>query len=128
MHALGWLSVIAGITAGDDELDAATELLLAAREALHAESKRKLDRLRIDLQQAVAHRLGLSGDDGADRLMTEIHSAARTIEQTSQAARDALADASWEDRSGRARSSVGECITVQAASSSGADIGSLRGG
>jgi [protein-PII] uridylyltransferase len=114
VHALGWLSVVAGITAGDEELGAAAELVLAAREALHAESKRKLDRLRIDLQEAVARRLGLSGDDGADQLMTEIHSAARSIEHTSQAARDALAERilGGPKRSGSIHS-VGEGITIQ---------------
>jgi [protein-PII] uridylyltransferase len=75
VHALGWLSVIARVPVGEDDVDAATALILAAREALHAESKRKLDRLRIDLQPRVARRLGLEGDDAADELMTAIHSA-----------------------------------------------------
>ncbi|HEY7875169.1 MAG TPA: [protein-PII] uridylyltransferase, partial [Actinomycetota bacterium] len=114
VHALGWLSAIANTDAADHELDAATELFLAAREALHAESKRKLDRLRIDLQPAVARRLGLDHEGGADEVMTAIHSAARTIEQTSQAGRDALAERilGGPKRSGSVRS-VGEGITVQ---------------
>jgi len=95
LHALGWLAAVAGEArvagdgrpgggpgraAGDAGLVAAGELLLAVREALHAQSRRKLDRLRIDLQPAVARHLGLTGEDAADRLMAAVHTAARTIE------------------------------------------------
>lgn len=75
LHALGWLAAIT-----HDELDELTEeraVLLAAREALHAQSKRKLDRLRIDLQPAVAKELDLAD---ADALMERVHSSARSIE------------------------------------------------
>ncbi|HEV2755049.1 MAG TPA: [protein-PII] uridylyltransferase [Actinomycetota bacterium] len=78
LHALGWLEAVTG-----EPLDGLSEercVLLAAREALHAQSKRKLDGLRIDVQPAVAAALGFEGDDGADALMERVHSSARTIE------------------------------------------------
>ncbi|MFN2587433.1 MAG: [protein-PII] uridylyltransferase [Actinomycetota bacterium] len=78
LHALGWLEAVTG-----EALDGLAEercVLLAAREALHAQSRRKLDRLRIDVQPAVAATLGFDGDDGADALMERVHSSARTIE------------------------------------------------
>jgi [protein-PII] uridylyltransferase len=78
LHVLGWLEAITG-----ESLDGLAEercVLLAAREALHAQSKRKLDRLRIDLQPAVAAALGFEGDDAADALMERVHSSARSIE------------------------------------------------
>jgi len=80
VHRLGWLRAIVG--AGDipESISRPYDVLLAAREALHGEVNRKLDRLRIDLQPRVAHRLGLDMDDGRDELMMHIHSAARTIE------------------------------------------------
>jgi [protein-PII] uridylyltransferase len=55
-------------------------VLMAAREALHGHSKRKLDRLRIDLQPAVAASLGFGGGAAADELMIAVHTAARTLE------------------------------------------------
>jgi [protein-PII] uridylyltransferase len=92
VHALGWLSVIVGERVDDPELDAAAEVLLAAREGLHAVTKRKLDKLRIDLQPAVAHALGIEGDGARDELMREVHSAARVIEHASGAGRDRLVE------------------------------------
>ncbi len=80
LHRLLWLGVIADDRDLPEEVKRAGELLLAVREALHAEVKRKSDALRIDLQPKVATRLGLEGDRAADELMFEVHSAARTVE------------------------------------------------
>jgi [protein-PII] uridylyltransferase len=82
LHAVGWLAAVAGWPrpAGRPELVRAGELLLAVREALHGQTRRKTDRMRADLQPAVAKVLGLDGDDGVDRLMAAVHTAARTIE------------------------------------------------
>jgi [protein-PII] uridylyltransferase len=80
LHALFWLSRIVESDFSDPALAEAGDLLLAVREALHAELKRKSDRLRIDLQPGVARRMGLEGGDGANELMSEVHSAARNIE------------------------------------------------
>lgn len=81
VHRLRWLSTLAD---DDDALPAplteAEGVLMATREALHAAIGRRHDRMRIDLQERVAERLGLADDDGATRLMHEIHSAARRIE------------------------------------------------
>jgi len=92
LHALGWLAAVAGRPVSDPELEAAGELLLAVREALHAQSRRKLDRLRIDLQPAVAQHLGLTGEDAADALMAEVHTAARTVEHETAARAGELAE------------------------------------
>ncbi|MEA2516853.1 MAG: [protein-PII] uridylyltransferase [Actinomycetota bacterium] len=83
LHALFWLARIAETSLSNETLDQAGDLLLAVREALHAEVKRKSDRLRIDLQPAVARRMGLDSDDGPNILMSEVHSAARAIEHGS---------------------------------------------
>jgi [protein-PII] uridylyltransferase len=82
LHALGWLAAVAGRSrmAGPPELLRAGELLLAVREALHGQSRRKQDRVRADLQPAVAKALGLDGEDGVDRLMAAVHMTARTVE------------------------------------------------
>ena len=82
LHAVGWLAAVAGWPrpAGRPELVRAGELLLAVREALHGQTRRKNDRVRADLQPAVAKALGLNGDDGADRLMAAVHTSARTVE------------------------------------------------
>jgi [protein-PII] uridylyltransferase len=82
LHAVGWLAAVAGWPrpAGRPELVRAGELLLAVREALHGQTRRKTDRVRADLQPAVAKALGLDGEDGVDRLMAAVHTAARTIE------------------------------------------------
>jgi [protein-PII] uridylyltransferase len=79
IHSAQWLSRIEG----DGEelgLERESNVLLAAREALHMETERGVDLLRIDLQSAVAKRLGLDGDDGADKLMIEVHRSAREVE------------------------------------------------
>lgn len=92
VHALGWLAVVTGASVEEDPgLAAPHEVLLAAREALHAAAGRKLDRLRIDLQPQVAALLGLDGDGAADKLMTQVHSSARVIEHSTAAARAGLA-------------------------------------
>ena len=82
LHAVGWLAAVAGWPrpAGRPELVRAGELLLAVREALHGQTRRKTDRVRADLQPAVAKALGLDGPDGVDKLMAAVHTAARTIE------------------------------------------------
>jgi [protein-PII] uridylyltransferase len=82
LHAVGWLAAVAGWPrpARRPELVRAGELLLAVREALHGQTRRKTDRVRADLQPAVAKALGLDGDDGADRLMAAVHTSARTVE------------------------------------------------
>jgi [protein-PII] uridylyltransferase len=82
LHAVGWLAAVAGWPrpAGRPELVRAGELLLAVREALHGQIRRKTDRVRADLQPAVAKALGLDGEDATDRLMAAVHTAARTIE------------------------------------------------
>ena len=82
LHAVGWLAAVAGWPrpAGRPELVRAGELLLAVREALHGQTRRKTDRVRADLQPVVAKALGLDGDDGADRLMAAVHTSARTVE------------------------------------------------
>lgn len=80
VHRLRWLGALSDSSATPAPLAHAESVLLAAREALHAETGRRQDRIRIDLQTAVARRLGLNEEDGASRLMHEIHSSARTIE------------------------------------------------
>jgi [protein-PII] uridylyltransferase len=82
LHAVGWLAAVAGWPrpAGRPELVRAGELLLAVREALHGQTRRKTDRVRADLQPAVAKALGLDGDDGTDQLMAAVHTSARTVE------------------------------------------------
>ena len=82
LHAVGWLAAVAGWPrpAGRPELVRAGELLLAVREALHGQTRRKTDRVQADLQPAVAKALGLDGEDATDRLMAAVHTAARTVE------------------------------------------------
>jgi [protein-PII] uridylyltransferase len=82
LHAVGWLAAVAGWPrpAGRPELVRAGELLLAVREALHGQTRRRTDRVRADLQPAVAKALGLDGEDGVDQLMAAVHTAARTVE------------------------------------------------
>jgi [protein-PII] uridylyltransferase len=90
LHAVQWLATVVEAATGErehvpgPELTEAGERLLAVREGLHAVAgKRKTDRVRIDLQPAVAKRLGLPGREGADQLMAAVHTAARTIEHLS---------------------------------------------
>ena len=90
-QTLAWLQAIAEQSVPHHDIVRGVELLNAVREALHSVSKRKLDRLRLDLQAAVAQRLGLDPTDGADELMSEVHSAARTIEYRSALAADSIA-------------------------------------
>lgn len=86
LHALGWLAFVTGEPV--EGLDDERATLLAAREALHAQSKRKLDRLRIDLQPAVARDLGY---DDPDDLMERVHSSARRVENRTRRALNELA-------------------------------------
>ena len=83
LHVLFWLKRITDTEIEVPALHEAGDLLLAVRESLHAELKRKSDRIRIDLQPAVARRMGLQGDDAANELMAEVHSTARKIEHHS---------------------------------------------
>lgn len=80
---LAWLVALTGPCDIPEELVRAGDVLLAAREGLHSEVPRRTDRLRIDLQDRVASRLGFGGEDRADELMEAVHSAARTIEHSS---------------------------------------------
>lgn len=91
LHRLGWLEHLAPETQRPHELRAASELLMAVREALHAHTGRRQDRARIDLQTPVARSLGLDGDDGVNRLMHEVHSAARTVEHVGSLYEEQLA-------------------------------------
>ncbi|HZA82652.1 MAG TPA: HD domain-containing protein, partial [Actinomycetes bacterium] len=94
LHAVGWLAAVAGWPrpAGRPELVRAGELLLAVREALHGQTRRKTDRVRADLQPAVAKALGLDGADGVDRLMAAVHTAARSVEYLAAVEIRALAE------------------------------------
>lgn len=79
LHAMQWFDVLAEV-AVPPELDGPYGILMAVREAVHAEVTRKLDRVPIDLQPAVARRMGLTHPDGRDELMSAVHAAARQIE------------------------------------------------
>jgi [protein-PII] uridylyltransferase len=94
LQAVGWLAAVAGWPrpAGRPELVRAGELLLAVREALHGQTRRRTDRVRADLQPAVAKALGLDGQDGVDRLMAAVHTAARSIEHLAGVELRALAE------------------------------------
>ena len=83
LHVVHWLQRVVEVDPDDPVLAEAGDSLLAVREALHAEVKRKSDRLRIDLQPSVARRMGFDGDEGANELMSQVHSAARVIEHRS---------------------------------------------
>jgi [protein-PII] uridylyltransferase len=91
LHVLYWLEQIAHQEVPTPDLQEAGDLLLAVREALHAEVKRKSDRIVIDLQGAVAARMGLTSEDAANELMSEVHTAARRIEHGSSIASKDLA-------------------------------------
>ena len=91
LHTLGWLATVAGRRGQPDGLAEPGELLLVVREALHRRSPRKLDRVRLDLQPALAAGLGLAGEDGADLLMAAVHTAARTVEHLAAAGSQELA-------------------------------------
>jgi [protein-PII] uridylyltransferase len=80
VHTATWLCGLAGDAPPPSVLLDAARVLMAAREALHLEAGRGLDRIRIDLQPGVASRLSMHGPGGPDLLMAEVHSAARTIE------------------------------------------------
>jgi [protein-PII] uridylyltransferase len=100
LHALGWLEAVTGDPV--EGMEAERSVLLAAREALHAQSKRKLDRLRIDLQPAVAAALGYEGEEAADALMQLVHSTARAVEHRTRRTLDELSGRGPR-RSGAAR-------------------------
>jgi len=83
LHSVLWLRAVLDGPAPDQALLEAGDVLLAVREGLHARSKRKLDRVRIDLQPWLASHLGIDEEYAADVLMKEVHSAARAIEHLS---------------------------------------------
>jgi [protein-PII] uridylyltransferase len=91
LHTLAWLATVAGRTGQPAGLTEPSELLLVVREALHRRAARKLDRVRLDLQPALAADLGLAGEDGADLLMAAVHTAARTIEHVAESGAQELA-------------------------------------
>ena len=93
VHAVSWLRHVAGDTSTEPVLDDAYRLLVDVREALHALVPRRTDRVRLDLQPKIATLVGIDGDDGSDRLMARVHTAARRIEQCARLAADALVDA-----------------------------------
>jgi [protein-PII] uridylyltransferase len=105
LHTLGWLISVSRDDEIAEDLRSAGETLLAVREALHGEIRRSSDRLLIDLQPAIARRLGLSGEDAADELMAVVHSEARTIEYSGALARNDLRERllGGPRRSGEAR-------------------------
>ncbi|MGH2819740.1 MAG: HD domain-containing protein, partial [Actinomycetota bacterium] len=81
INVAAWLAALLdGERRLPDELVTAGELLLAVREALHAEVRRKTDRLHMELQPRVAARLELEGDAAVDDLMIRVHSTARRVE------------------------------------------------
>lgn len=80
VHRLRWLHALVPERRWPAGLEAAEGTLLAVREELHAHGKRRQDRIRIDLQKAIAEGVGLVGQDAASQLMHAVHSAARTIE------------------------------------------------
>lgn len=102
LNYIQWAADIDDAVTVPEACSRAGGILLAAREALHAESPRKLDRIRIDLQPRVARRLAL---DDIDALMAEIHTAARTIEhEAALLAGELMTDsARGPRRSGRTR-------------------------
>jgi [protein-PII] uridylyltransferase len=89
LHVLHWLGVIAG-QPPSDEAQAAGDLLLDVREALHGCSKRKGDRLLLELQPEVARRLGLAD---ADALMGPVHRVCRSLEHAAAIERELRAQA-----------------------------------
>lgn len=91
LHTLVWLKQLTpSSTAIPDVLTQAGETLLAVREALHGQLKRKSDALHIDLQPRVAEAIGA---EDADHLMFEVHTAARTIEHEGRIFATTLAEA-----------------------------------
>ncbi|MEA2434786.1 MAG: [protein-PII] uridylyltransferase [Actinomycetota bacterium] len=91
IHRLEWLSAVTTREPLPADLVVARETFLAVREALHAEVKSHKDTIHIDLQPAVARRMGLEGDSAADQLMAEVHTAARTVEHSGSAMEARLA-------------------------------------
>jgi [protein-PII] uridylyltransferase len=83
LHTVQWLCSALDGPVPDEALLEAGDVLLAVREGLHAKTKRKLDRVRIDLQPWIASHLGIDEEYAADVLMKGVHSAARTIEHLS---------------------------------------------
>jgi [protein-PII] uridylyltransferase len=79
MHVMLWFDVLTGMGAPTG-LAEPYGVLMAVREALHSEVTRKLDRVPIDLQPAIARRMGMNGPDARDELMSAVHGAARRIE------------------------------------------------
>jgi len=92
-HRVHWARAIVGEGSEVPALLEAERTLLAVREVLHSLSKRKSDRIHIELQPDIALRLGLEGERGADELMSAVHTAARAIEHTADREWDAISSA-----------------------------------
>lgn len=92
LHRVLWLQQIVGPAERTSGLAGPAGVLIAVREALHAELRRKSDRIRIDLQPKVAERLGYEGEFGVEELMSEVHGAARAIEHGSALAIEELTE------------------------------------
>ena len=89
---------------------AGREPLLAVREALHGQTRRKNDRAGRP-PAGRGQGLGLDGDDGADRLEAAVHTSARTVEylaavetSTTSGCSAARAAPAWSAASSRAAS------------------------
>jgi [protein-PII] uridylyltransferase len=114
VHSLLWLATVTGEGDGPQKIREHESLLLAVREALHAELKRKSDKMRADLQPAVAKRLGLTGEDAADLLMAQVHAAARKIEfQTDLGLEHSSESALGGPRRSGSSGSVGQGVRLQ---------------
>ncbi|MFP5298709.1 MAG: [protein-PII] uridylyltransferase, partial [Actinomycetota bacterium] len=104
-HTVQWLQAITTADLVTDEIEESADILLGVREALHAEVPRKTDTLRLDLQQAVADRMGMPGHEGRDVLMEAVHTAGRRIEHLARLSMLAAGDSASQGprRSGTSR-------------------------
>ncbi|MCE5361297.1 MAG: HD domain-containing protein [Acidithiobacillus sp.] len=76
------------------QLRAAENFLTAVRIALHQRSRRSEDRLRLELQEAIANDLGLrarGGRSAAERLMQKLYQAFARIQQLAAVAEEGIA-------------------------------------
>ena len=89
-HRVYWARTIVGEGETSADLATAERTLLAVREVLHSLSKRKNDRIHIELQPDIARRLKLEGDHPEDALMEAVHTAARSVEYIADRAWDAI--------------------------------------
>jgi len=92
VHVLEWLELIGYADGPSEAAAAAAAVMTATREALHAQTSRKHDRLHIEIQPSVAAALSVELDD----LMTSVHAAAREIEH------ELLRELTWAQQATRA--------------------------